>query len=138
MSRVIFTNGCFDLLHDGHLALLNFCKSLGTVTVGLNSDVSVRKLKGPSRPAQTELVRKKTLEDSGLVERVIIFHEETPIHLIKELGPDVIVKGGDYAVEDVVGFGLAEVMIFPIIPGFSTSSQITLKQVNPPESDKRV
>jgi len=136
MSRMIFTNGCFDLLHDGHLALLAFCKGLGTVTVGLNSDVSVRKLKGPSRPAQTELVRKKALEDSGLVERVVIFHEETPLRLITELEPDVIVKGGDYAVEDVVGFELAEVIIFPIIPGFSTSSQIALKKDNRHESDK--
>jgi len=122
MSKLVFTNGCFDILHKGHFKLLEFCKSQGsTVVVGLNSDRSVKDLKGDNRPFFKQCDRKYALECCKYVDRVIIFDEKTPYNLIKQLKPDIIVKGGDYRKEDVVGHDIAEVRIFNFVEGYSTS-----------------
>ncbi len=121
-NKIVFTNGCFDVLHVGHVSLLGFCKSLGAkVIVGLNSDLSVKKLKGLDRPYNTCEDRKKILESLRFVDEVRVFEEETPYELLKEIQPDIIVKGGDYRPEDVVGNDLAKVVIFNYVPGKSTS-----------------
>ena len=122
--KTIFTNGCFDILHPAHIQLLKYCKNLGYVVVGLNSDKSVKKLKGEDRPFFSENDRKLMLKSCRYVDEVHIFEEETPYNLIKSLNPDIIVKGGDYISEDVVGFNLAEVKIFEYIDGYSTSKII--------------
>ena len=117
----VFTNGCFDVIHRGHIELLKFCKQLGRVTVGLNSDASVSALKGESRPIFSVNDRREVLLSCKYVDEVIIFEEETPYDLIKQVKPDIIVKGGDYKIKDVVGNDLAEVKIFNYIPGYSTT-----------------
>jgi len=122
--KIIFTNGCFDILHRGHLELLQYCASLGSVIVGLNSDKSVQRLKGSDRPVNIQEDRKFLLESLRYVDEVKIFDEDTPYNLIKEKKPDIIVKGGDYRVQDVVGHDLAEVRIFQIINGYSTTKTI--------------
>ena len=123
--KVIFTNGCFDIIHRGHIELLKFCSSLGDkVVVGLNSDKSVRELKGEKRPVFSEEDRKLVLESIQFVDDVIIFDEETPYNLIKKIKPDTIVKGGDYIAEEIVGNDLCEVKIFETINGYSTTKTI--------------
>jgi len=125
MSKIIFTNGCFDIIHRGHIELLNFCFSLGDkVIVGLNSDNSIKRLKGNSRPVNSQQDRKTILESIKYVHKVIVFNEDTPYNLIKDLEPDVIVKGGDYNPEDVVGRDLCEVKIFNYVDGYSTTKTI--------------
>jgi rfaE bifunctional protein nucleotidyltransferase chain/domain len=120
-KALIFTNGCFDILHRGHVELLKYCAQLGTVIVGLNSDESVRRLKGPRRPINSQEDRKFLLDSLIYVDEVVIFDETTPRLLIESIKPDIIVKGGDYQPEDVVGNDLAQVLIFPLIEGKSTS-----------------
>jgi len=127
-TKQIFTNGCFDVLHKGHVELLKFCKSLGYVTVGLNSDVSVAGLKGAGRPINSEEDRKFILQSLRYVDQVIIFNESTPLLLIQDLKPDIVVKGGDYTKADVVGNGIAEIIIFNTIKGYSTTD--TLNKVS--------
>ena len=122
--RRIFTNGCFDILHRGHIELLEYCKTLGHVTVGLNSDESTRALKGPHRPIFSEKDRKFMLESCMYVDEVVIFEEDTPYDLIKSIRPDIIVKGGDYRKENVVGNDIAEVLIFDYIHEYSTTKII--------------
>ena len=122
--KKVFTNGCFDILHRGHVELLKFCKSLGRVTVGLNSDLSVRQIKGELRPVYSQQDRKFLLESLKYVDEVVLFDELTPYNLIKKQKPDIIVKGGDYAVEDVVGNDLAKVIIYDFIDGYSTTKTI--------------
>lgn len=122
--KIIFTNGCFDILHRGHLELLKYCKSLGRVVVGINSDESIRKLKGEDRPIVCESDRKFHLESLRSVDEVLIFSEDTPYNLIKRVKPDIIVKGGDYSVETVVGNDLCEVRIFEKVEGYSSSQVI--------------
>ena len=102
-SKIIFTNGCFDILHTGHFKLLKYCKELGHVIVGLNSDRSVKRLKGEKRPIFTQEDRVFMLKSCKYVDKVIIFEEDTPYNLIKSIKPDIIVKGGDYKKEEVVG-----------------------------------
>tara|TARA_E500000331_G_scaffold274238_1_gene266372 strand:- start:295 stop:687 length:393 start_codon:yes stop_codon:yes gene_type:complete len=120
--KTVFTNGCFDIVHRGHLELLEYCKNIGDrVVVGLNSDKSVKKIKGPDRPINNERDRKFLLESLTFVDKVYIFDEETPIELIKQVKPDIIVKGGDYSIEEVVGHKLAKVLIFKIVNGYSTT-----------------
>ena len=122
---VVFTNGCFDILHRGHLELLKYCKGIGnTVIVGLNSDKSVKRLKGDRRPINNQLDRKYFLESLKFVDKVIVFDEDTPYNLIKSLKPDLIVKGGDYKIEEVVGSDLCEVKIFNYVEGYSTTKKI--------------
>ena len=121
-KRVVFTNGCFDVLHKGHLTLLKQARSMGDkLVVGLNSDASVRQLKGVTRPFNNVDTRKEQLELIPYVDEVIVFEEDTPYELIKELQPDLIVKGGDYTVEEIVGHDLAPVHIVPTVEGYSTT-----------------
>ncbi len=122
--RVVFTNGCFDILHPGHLHLLREAKRLGDfLFVGLNTDESVRRLKGPGRPVNSLPVRARLLEAVRWVDAVVPFSEDTPLRLVKALRPDVLVKGGDYRPEEVVGREFAgRVVIVPYLPGFSTTA----------------
>lgn len=129
-KKVVFTNGCFDILHAGHVHYLEQAKELGDeLVVGLNSDSSVKTLKGPSRPINNLEQRVKVLSSLKCVDRIVSFADETPIKLIKEIKPDVLVKGGDYKVKDVVGhkeiksWG-GEVKIIPLVPGLSTTNII--------------
>ena len=129
----VFTNGCFDLLHIGHIELLKYAKGLGDyLVVGINSDNSVKKLKGQNRPINNEYTRKLILESIKYVDEVIVFDEQTPLELIKKIQPQLIVKGGDYKKEDVVGhefekLGLLEVKIFNYIENNSTT--LTIKRI---------
>lgn len=103
-ERVVFTNGCFDLLHAGHVLYLEEARQLGDIlVVGLNSDASVQRLKGPSRPINAELERALVLAALESVSYVCIFSEDTPYSLIKLLSPNILVKGGDWAAEEIVG-----------------------------------
>jgi D-beta-D-heptose 7-phosphate kinase/D-beta-D-heptose 1-phosphate adenosyltransferase len=121
-NKVIFTNGCFDILHVGHLTLLQQAQQLGdTLIVGLNSDASVKRLKGDSRPVNDQTTRQRQLEMLSFVDQVIIFDDDTPYELIKKIKPDVIVKGGDYTVDQVVGNDLATVHIIPTVGNYSTT-----------------
>ena len=123
----IFTNGCFDILHRGHFELLRYCASLSPlVIVGLNSDESVKKLKGDKRPINSQEDRKYALESLRFVHRVYIFEEETPYELIKKIKPDIVVKGGDYKKENVVGNDLCEIKIFDYKQGYSTTNILNL------------
>ena len=123
-EKLVFTNGCFDILHVGHVKLLEYCSTLGEVVVGLNSDASVKRLKGANRPVNDQDSRKTVLESLRFVSQVLIFDEDTPYNLISALKPDLIVKGGDYNPSEVVGSDIAEVLIFPTRDGFSTSGII--------------
>ena len=122
-EKVVFTNGCFDILHAGHVDSLTAAKSLGDrLIVGLNSDASVKRLKGESRPVNGEISRAKVL---SALEAVVIFGEDTPAELLSRLRPDVLAKGGDYRPEDVAGREYAgEVVIIPLTAGYSTTSVI--------------
>ena len=123
--KTIFTNGCFDILHRGHIELLKYAKSLGDILiVGLNSDMSVKENKGDSRPINSQEDRKFILESIEYVDKVVVFNEKTPYNLINEIMPDIIVKGGDYKKEDVVGADLCEIKIFELINGHSTTKTI--------------
>lgn len=123
-KKVIFTNGCFDVLHRGHVELLKYCSSYGSVIVGLNSDKSVRRLKGEKRPVNNQEDRKFMLESLIFVDKVIVFDEDTPYNLIERIMPDIIVKGGDYKPLEVVGHDLCEVRIFKYVEGYSTTETI--------------
>lgn len=126
--KVVFTNGCFDILHVGHVRYLQEARSLGDLLiVGINSDASVKKLKGESRPVQNESDRAEILAGLACVDYVVIFEQETPLTLIQEIQPDILVKGGDWPVEKIVGSKevLArggEVRSLKFYPGRSTSS----------------
>lgn len=124
--KLVFTNGCFDILHPGHLDYLKKARDLGDyLIVGLNSDASVKRLKGDLRPVNSEEVRTIMLEALGFVDRVVIFNEETPLELIKQVRPDILVKGGDYSLEDIVGREFAtETLTIPFLEGYSTTSLI--------------
>jgi len=103
-KRIVFTNGCFDILHAGHVDYLQKAKALGDVLiVGLNSDASVRRLKGKERPVNPQEERKKVLEALKPVDLVVVFEEDTPERLIREIKPDVLVKGGDWSIDKIVG-----------------------------------
>lgn len=122
--KKIFTNGCFDILHRGHIELLKYCSEMGHVTVGLNSDKSVSRLKGKDRPINSQNDRELLLRSCKYVDEVVIFEEDTPLDLIKNIKPDIIVKGGDYTENEVVGNQLCEVKIFNFVNGYSTTSTI--------------
>jgi D-beta-D-heptose 7-phosphate kinase/D-beta-D-heptose 1-phosphate adenosyltransferase len=130
-KRIVFTNGCFDLLHIGHTRYLEAAKSLGDVLiVGVNSDESVRNLdKAPDRPIVPEAQRAEVVASLGCVDYVVIFREPDPLRLITTLQPDVLVKGGDWAPERIVGRDVVErrggvVKTIPLVPGMSTTSLI--------------
>ena len=125
MSKTVFTNGCYDILHRGHIELLRYCRALGdSVIVGINSDKSIARLKGENRPINNQSDRSFILQSCMYVDDVIIFDEDTPYKLIKQIMPDIIVKGGDYKPEDVVGNNLCEVAIFDYVKGYSTTKTI--------------
>ncbi len=137
-GRVVFTNGCFDLLHAGHVSYLRAARSLGDVlVVGLNSDASVARLKGPSRPVVPEGDRAAVLAALESVDAVVLFSEDTPVRLMRALCPAVYVKGGDYRMEDLPEAEVAaeigaEVEILPFEPGYSTTALIErIKNVYP-------
>ena len=122
-DRVVWTNGVFDILHKGHLELLKFAKQQGDkLIVGINSDESVKRLKGDSRPFNNALIREQQLLQLPWIDKVVVFDEDTPLQSIKKNKPNVIVKGGDYTVETTVGNDMAEVIIFPTVEGFSTTN----------------
>ena len=129
-KKVSFTNGCFDILHPGHLfSLKQAAAEADYLIVGLNSDASVRKLKGPTRPINNTASRAIVLANLIVVDAVIVFEEETPLELIKAILPDVMVKGGDYTTNQVVGgkeviANGGKVIINPIVEGFSTTGLI--------------
>ncbi|MCE9601923.1 MAG: D-glycero-beta-D-manno-heptose 1-phosphate adenylyltransferase [Gemmatimonadetes bacterium] len=130
-GTVVFTNGVFDLLHPGHIDVLTGARAQGDLlVVGVNSDASVRRLgKGPDRPVRSEAERAYVLAGLAAVDAVVVFDEDTPLELVTALRPDVIVKGGDYAPDTVVGADLVRarggrVVIIPLTPGQSTTSII--------------
>ena len=130
-KSIAFTNGCFDILHAGHIASLTEAAHHGDMlVVGLNADASIRGLKGSNRPVNNEEARALVLASLAMVDAVVIFTEPTPLELILALKPDALVKGGDYKVEEiagaseVIGWG-GKVVINPIVEGFSTSSIIS-------------
>lgn len=129
-KNIVFTNGCFDILHKGHVTYLKKAKSLGDILIlGLNSDDSVRRLKGESRPVNNENDRAAVLEALECIDYIVIFTEDTPLNLIKSVMPDVLVKGGDYKASDVVGKEYAgKVEIIDFVNGYSTTS--TIKKLN--------
>lgn len=127
---IVFTNGCFDILHAGHIASLTEAASHGDILiVGLNADASIKGLKGPNRPVNDENARALMLASLVMVDAVVLFSEPTPLQLIIQIQPDVLVKGGDYKIEDIVGAKEVidhggKVIINPIVEGFSTTSII--------------
>ncbi len=136
-DRIVFTNGCFDILHVGHITLLEQCREFGNkVVIGVNSDASVKRLKGPTRPVVGEKERARILAALGATDAVIIFDQETPHELIQSVRPDVLVKGGDYTsstivgADDVVTWG-GRVEIVPTVNGVSTTNTIRKMTANP-------
>ncbi len=129
-EEVVFTNGCFDILHLGHVDYLEKARALGTkLIVGLNSDPSVTKLKGPSRPVNPEYARARLLAALSFVDAVVVFGEETPLELITFLLPSVLVKGSDYSVENIVGAEVVRqhggtVKTIDLVEGYSTTKII--------------
>ncbi len=125
-KKIVFTNGCFDLLHPGHIDILKRARSLGdALIVGLNSDDSVRRLKGESRPLIPETLRRQSLEELRCVDAVAIFTEDTPVELIMAIKPDVLVKGSQYELEKIVGADtVKEVYRAPMVDGVSTTALI--------------
>ncbi|MDQ3049315.1 MAG: D-glycero-beta-D-manno-heptose 1-phosphate adenylyltransferase [Bacteroidota bacterium] len=127
-KKIVFTNGCFDLLHYGHIDYLSKAASLGDVLiVGLNTDASVSKIKGPSRPVNDEKSRLHSVASLFYVSAVVLFDEPTPYELIKMVEPDILVKGGDYKPETIVGYDIVkmkggEVITLDFVPGYSTSA----------------
>jgi len=127
-EKIVFTNGCFDLLHRGHIDYLAKAADCGTkLIIGVNTDASVSRLKGPARPIQDEQSRLQILASLACVDAVILFDEETPYELIKSVQPDVLVKGGDYKPRDIVGYDIVaakggNITTIDFVQGFSTSA----------------
>ena len=129
-KKIVFTNGVFDILHEGHIASLGEAATYGHILiVGLNADTSVKRLKGESRPVNTESSRSLIMASLVMVDAVILFEDDTPLNLITAILPDVLVKGGDYTIDEIVGAkevlaNGGEVKIVPILEGFSTTGII--------------
>ena len=130
-KKIVFTNGCFDIIHVGHVDYLDKARRMGDLlVVGLNSDDSVKRIKGPSRPVNGESARAKVLSALIPVDFITIFGEDTPERLIKMLKPDILVKGGDWKAENIVGASFVKtyggkVKVVPFVNGFSTTSVIS-------------
>ncbi len=130
--KVVFTNGCFDILHRGHVEYLAKAADMGDVlVVGLNTDASVRRLKGEGRPINNEEARALVLASLSFVDAVVLFDEDTPLELIKAVHPDVLVKGADYKPEEIVGYDFVTsyggtVATVPLVEGYSTTSIVEL------------
>jgi D-glycero-beta-D-manno-heptose 1-phosphate adenylyltransferase len=129
-KTVVFTNGCFDILHRGHITYLNEARKLGdALVIGLNSDASVKRLKGPKRPINNESDRKFILENLKAIAFVEIFTQDTPLDLIKKIKPDILVKGGDWSIDQIVGGrevieSGGKVSSLNFVDGFSTTNII--------------
>lgn len=129
-DRIVFTNGCFDLLHSGHLKVLHEAEAHGDrLIVGLNSDASVKRLKGEDRPVKSEQERALCLAAMWMTDAVVIFEEDTPLKLIEDIQPDVMVKGGDYTENEIVGADVVrqnggEVAVVDLVPGLSSTAWI--------------
>ncbi|MDD4860458.1 MAG: D-glycero-beta-D-manno-heptose 1-phosphate adenylyltransferase [Candidatus Omnitrophica bacterium] len=127
-KRVVFTNGCFDILHVGHVEYLSRARKMGNaLVIGLNGDISVRSLKGKGRPVNNEKDRAKVLSALGFVDHIVIFNEDTPEKLIRKLVPDVLVKGADWKNKTVSGVDFirsrgGKVIFIPFVSGYSTTS----------------
>lgn len=127
-EKIVFTNGCFDLVHRGHIDYLSKAKDLGSkLVLGLNTDASVQRLKGPLRPVVDEQSRAILMASLQFIDMVVLFDEDTPYELIKALQPDVLVKGSDYQAENIVGYDIlmakgGSVETIDFVEGFSTSS----------------
>jgi len=130
-KTIVFTNGCFDIIHPGHVALLRKAKSAGDVlVVGMNSDASVKKIKGPGRPVVGQKARSTVLAALAPIDYVVLFHERTPLSLIKLIKPDVLVKGADWNASDIVGSDMVRankgrILRIAVKKGFSTTGLIT-------------
>lgn len=126
--KIVFTNGCFDIIHRGHIEYLAKAADLGDILfIGVNTDASVRKLKGNNRPLQDELSRLMILAALDFVDGVVLFDEETPYELIRFIQPDILVKGADYKPEEIVGYDIVkakggEIRTIEFLPGYSTSA----------------
>ena len=126
-QRIIFTNGCFDILHYGHIHYLAQARDLGErLVIGLNSEASVRRLKGPGRPINDEQTRQHLLAALGMVDAVVVFEQDTPYELIRLLEPDILVKGGDWTPEAIAGSDIVlarggQVRSLPYVEGYSTT-----------------
>ncbi len=129
-SKIVFTNGCFDIVHLGHIDYLEKARALGDkLVLGLNTDASVSRLKGPTRPVVNQYARARMMAALAFVDAVILFDDPTPLQVIEQIKPDILVKGDDYTVENIVGsdFVLQKggcVQTIPLVKGFSTSSLI--------------
>lgn len=129
-KKIVFTNGCFDILHRGHVEYLSKAAAFGDVmVVGLNTDASVKRLKGPSRPVNDEYARAFVLAGLEFVSAVVLFDEDTPYNLIKKVQPDFLVKGSDYKPENIVGYDIViaksgKVETVDLVEGFSTTKTI--------------
>lgn len=127
---MVFTNGCFDILHLGHIDYLEKAQALGSkLIVGLNADTSVKRLKGPERPVNPQVARARMLAALAFVDAVVLFEEDTPLTLIETLAPDVLVKGGDYEISNIVGAPFVmnnggKVLTIPLVQGYSTTNII--------------
>lgn len=127
-KKIVFTNGCFDILHRGHIDYLSKAADLGDVLfIGVNTDASVSKLKGESRPLQDEYSRLMILGALEFVDALILFDEETPLELIRKVQPHILVKGADYKPEDIIGYDIVkarggEIKTIEFLPGYSTSA----------------
>lgn len=136
--KIVFTNGCFDLLHLGHVDYLEKAKQLGDkLVLGLNTDASISRIKGPSRPLQDEMSRARIMASLLFIDAVVLFDDDTPLELIKAVQPDILVKGDDYAVEQIVGHEVVtarggEVKTVPLVKGYSTTNIVNKikEQVN--------
>jgi D-glycero-beta-D-manno-heptose 1-phosphate adenylyltransferase len=134
--KIVFTNGCFDLLHLGHVDYLEKARQLGDkLVVGLNTDASVSRIKGPGRPLQDEMSRGRVMASLLFVDAVVLFDEETPLELIKSVMPDVLVKGDDYSIEQIVGHEVVlanggEVKTVTLVQGYSTTNIVKKIEAN--------
>lgn len=129
-KTIVFTNGCFDLLHEGHFHLLKQAKKLGDVLiVAVNTDDSIKRLKGNARPIETLETRLSKLSEVVEVDYLITFSEDTPLKLIQQVQPDILVKGGDYSPENIIGKEFVkQVIVVPLLDGFSTTRIIESKE----------
>lgn len=129
-QKLVFTNGCFDIIHRGHVEYLAKAASLGDqLIIGLNTDASVKRLKGMARPVQDETTRALVLASFSFVSKVVLFDEDTPFDLISLIQPDILVKGGDYKAEDIVGYDIVkgkggDIVTIDLVEGHSTTSII--------------
>ena len=126
INTIVFTNGCFDILHRGHVEYLQKSKALGDyLVVGINSDASVKRLKGESRPINNQRDREFMLKSLDCVDEVVVFNGDSPLDIIESLRPNIITKGGDYVIEDVVGYNIVpKTYIISLTDGYSTTNFI--------------